>query len=505
MKTQIKFLFIIILFLLFSAFENSVSACSCVYYGVPSCVTYNSSDVVFVGKITKFEKPDKKTIDESEGMPTQKVFFDVEHTLKGKQIPKIEVSTFFNTSCDYSDISIDQSWIVFANKDKNGKLFFGMCSGSFEIENQSTLDSILKELPPSPNEYHIFGRLEYGGYRDLKNIDVSADGFGQKFTSRTDVQGLYKISVPTKGKYKVRITFPYNAGLFEATGLQANQIFDSANESIFEYEVDLDKSNCVFRQFDVYKAPHLKATASISGKILNLKEINYFKPNLYLYRVGKSEGDTLNKLIDIQKINDDGSFTFSKLGKGEYVILMNEENIPKSYKPFYRTYIPNTNDFSSAQIIQLEEGQDYSNLSINLPKGLPVTKLTGKILTEKGKPITQILKRSDEALYFTIRQSDKPDDLVSNTSCDFNKNKFECYGEFEIDNQGRFSINALVGNEYLIEVEIIDKKDNNKHAFEFIKVEKNSDPLKIYINREGKADVNKYLKEPGFKKQKISY
>ena len=233
----------------------------------------------------------------------------------------------------------------------------------------------------------------------------------------------------------------------------------------------------------------------INGKAINLKEAGYPSPNLHLYRVGTSEEETFKNLVDKQKIKDDGSFSFEKLGKGSYIIVFNEDNFPSQYTPYLKTYLPNTNDFSSAQIFQLEEGQVYSDLKVNLPKPFPMATISGKILDDAGKSIFQNLGKSGNGIYMTQYNLKNPTVIDSWGMCDFDEGKFQCYGPIKIDKQGNFTLNVFDEYSYLLVVEAEDKNKDDKHGFNLFKFDKATKPIKIIVNQNGEFDAEKFLKE----------
>ena len=178
MNTKNNLFVLLFVFSLFLIFVETVSACTCSYHGAPKCFRFSNADAVFVGRIIKFQKPSKKEIESPKYNHKQKVFFEIEQSLKGEKSKMIVASTDYMTSCDYPNISVGQRWLIFANKDEdNGELSFGACGGSFEISNNAELDETLKELTPPLNQQHIFGKIEYGGYDGIKNIQVTAEGF----------------------------------------------------------------------------------------------------------------------------------------------------------------------------------------------------------------------------------------------------------------------------------------------------------------------------------------
>jgi hypothetical protein len=495
MKNINKYLFFSFLISSLFVLNQSVNACSCSNRGAPICATFTGAEVVFIGRIVKFQKPTKTEIESSDYDDSQKVFFEVEKSLKGTNSKIVIVSTDYRTSCTYQNIAVGQKWVVFASRRGEAqKLSFGMCGGSYKIAENANLNEISREIVPPTNGQTIYGKLAYGGYRHIKNILVTAERFNQKYSTRTDKNGLYEISVPFPGKYKVQIEMPYSAGLFDPIESPVVEKLMTANRSLFEYDVEMETSTCKYREFKVLRFPHADANASISGNILNLKQVNYPKPDLFLYRVGLTEQETLQNLVDVQKINDDGSFAFNKLGKDSYVILMNQDGFPTEYKPFLKTYLPNVNEFSLAQIFRLEKGQAYSDLKINLPKPLEMSTISGTISAPDGKPVIDMIGKSGNGLDIKLYNLQNTEVGDSWGSCEFDEGKFDCHGPIKMDRKGNFKVIVFDGNRYLIIVDVEHKKRNEVHGFAHFEGSDKTKAIKIIVDKVGNSDANESLK-----------
>lgn len=238
---------IVCFFLLFS---GGAFACSCAIWVMPQCAYYSRSDTAFVGRIIRIEKPSQKQLKETEGMPNQFIYFEIEHPLKNAAAAKIRVSTYYKSSCDYEDIAVGQRWLVFAGKSKSGELFFGRCDGSRAIENKTELKEILAALPPARDKQTIFVHvMDMGGFSPLPESKVTVEGFGQTFESKTG-KGYFGFDVPKPGKYKIRIEFPYRTNLSDPFSDQPKKISAGDDKSVFEGEIEAVAGECAFRQLE---------------------------------------------------------------------------------------------------------------------------------------------------------------------------------------------------------------------------------------------------------------
>jgi hypothetical protein len=231
---------------------NTVSACTCIWRGMPQCARFSRADAVFVGRISSIQKPSKKQVEKAEGPLQQFIYFDVEHPLKNANSKKIRASTDYKNSCAYEDedIVVGQQWLVFAEKDNEGNLRFGKCGGSYKIDNKDELKEVLAELPPTKNKQQLFlDVIEFGGFKALEEVKAFTEINGQKIEAvRTG--SLLTFEVPKAGKYKIQITLPYKSELGDVYegGVIKNSV--SETESVFETEMEVGTGECAFRQVE---------------------------------------------------------------------------------------------------------------------------------------------------------------------------------------------------------------------------------------------------------------
>ena len=67
---------------------------------------------------------------------------------------------------------------------------------------------------------------------------------------RDIVDGTFDLPVPSEGKYKVELKFPYNASLIWDERLLGKSLVQG-NPTIFKYDVSLNDGDCVHNFFEV--------------------------------------------------------------------------------------------------------------------------------------------------------------------------------------------------------------------------------------------------------------
>ena len=446
----------------FFVFSESIFACSCFGDNVPECVRAKYSDSVFIGKITKIEINPRRVVKDEDGdshiSQTRWIYFDVEHPVKGISSLKTRVLTDSGTSCEIEGMEKGQQWVIFADGSESGTLSIEFCGGSYQIQDKNKIPEILTELTPSKGKQLISGSI--GDRFSTPGIEVTVRGQGQEFKTTADSEG-FRVIVPSPGKYKISAIVPYSAQISSYDKDINFKTTLGVTESSFEYDVELAEGDCDYNQFNLLRVD-LKATGSIRGRVLNYKEEVHGEDYVRLHLLGLTEEETINNYVTLERI-EDGFFEFKGLREGTYMLLMNAENFPDTEKPYLRTYLPGTTDFSAAQAVKLEQGQAITDIVFDLPKPLPQKVITGEIVYPNGKPVTKDLRFGSQTFSFNLLNPNKFNSVgnlnyIENEVCDYSPQGIDCDDFVKIDLNGKFTFKAFVGFSYLIEVEIENVK-----------------------------------------------
>ncbi len=360
MKSTCLFSFLLTLFTV-----QSVIACTCIDYGVPTCKRFSDSDAVFIGKIEritsaaaeKYARVTSKGLNSiswaSLGMIA--VHFKVEKSFKGVQDKIVKVLTYKGTSCDL-EIKKGQRWVVYASKnEETGFLSFGACGGNYRMSEDSDVIQELEGLSQGKVEMSVVGRVTRYKYNEIKDAKVFLEGNGLSLSTQTDNAGFYKFSVSLAGKYKIKVIVPFSANLLRYDESRDIKSSPTETETAFEYEAEVSQSNCDYEYFDTFTFD-LKANAVINGKFISptMQEFPAMYPKLC--RLKRTEEETLSSCFTNYWVKSDGTFSFSGNREGKYIIVISENNFPEFHSPFLKHFYPGVRDFSEAQIINLEQG-----------------------------------------------------------------------------------------------------------------------------------------------------
>lgn len=507
------FLAISALFLI-CLFQAEVFACTCIESYTPICARLSRSDVVFTGKV---EKITPFVESNNAGVPLGNVgsissfggsnlvwlHVKVERKFKGLKENFVKVLTYTNTSCDLG-VKKGERWIFYASRDEeSGNLNVGACSGTSEISGDDSeylknVDTIAKDK----NIESVNGFVQKERYSDVgvKDATVNVEGTNFFTSATTDSQGVFNVRVPQAGKYKVRVTVPFSAIVpMLPLGLEPTsiEVFEpTETKSVFAYEAVVPQGQCQYSELEFYPVD-LKATAEIAGKFVATdgKQFPRFYPQIC--RVKATEKETLSSCGSYTEFKTDGSFSFSGLREGKFVIVVNSSDFPEVTRPYLRHYYPGVRNFNDAEIINLEQGQKLENLTFKLLPMLPTREVKGQVFWNDKTPVTFSPDASyGEKLRISLHN---PQNALSALADEYYKSWGEEKSEYEktveVKPDGTFSILAFDGFEYIVRASADDKTEKTHCGFAKITVDKNLSPLKIILNRTEKCWADDYAKE----------
>lgn len=507
--------FIYSVFVLFIS-QTEIFACTCIEAYTPICAKLSRSDAVFTGKV---EKITPFSASDSTGVPLDNVnsistvggsnlvwlHVRVERNFKGLKDNFVKVLTYTNTSCDLG-VKKGERWIFYASRDeKSGNLNVGSCSGTSKIDNDDA--EYLNDVSATAQDKNIesvngFVQKERYSYIGVKDAIINVEGINFFTSSVTNPQGIFNVRVPQAGKYKVRVTVPFSA-IFPIVpfGLEPNliEVFEPTEmKSVFAYEAVVSQGQCQYSEIESYPID-LKATAEISGKFVATdgEQFPMFYPQLC--SVKATEKETLSSCRGFSKFKSDGTFSFSGLREGKFVVVVNPRGFPEVSEPYLRHYYPGVKNFNEAQIINLEQGQTLNNLTFNLLPMLLTREIKGQVFWDSKTPVTFSSNASySEKLHISLHN---PQDAIRPLYDYYykhwgeEKSEYEKVETVEVKPDGTFSLTAFDGFKYIIRASAADKSEKTHCGFAEIMVDKNLAQLKIILNRTKKCRADDYAKE----------
>lgn len=195
-------------------------------------------------------------------------------------------------------------------------------------------------------------------------------------------KGDFSVSLRTPGNYTVRAFIPFAAAVMAYREDEQGKIQTSDALTTFEYEVQIAKNQCHYRQIDAFKID-LHATAEVSGNILTAS--GRAVSTGYVYLVNAADSDD----SDFKKLDGGGSFKFEGVAVGEYYLVVNPRNEApdENDAPYPRTYYPNVPEASAATKIVVTEGAKLENLTLRVGPRWKERVVKGKVVWQNGRSL----------------------------------------------------------------------------------------------------------------------
>ncbi len=492
-----------------ASFFNPVNACTCLDYGVPTCSLFSRANAVFVGKVERITSAmgDKEADVQLGGVGSISsrgggliwVHFTLEHAFKGVSGKTAKALTYTGTSCDLG-VKEGQRWLIFAHRDTDtSNLSFGACNGNGAIEKNSPLIAELEKLSKHTGPLSIRGRVAEERYRGVDGARAVITGNGLNLETVTDNDGSYSFEVPKSGPYTVRVIVPFSASLLRFRG-DDRPIDEKAEDTqtVFEYSATASREACDYQYFNTFKID-LKATASIAGVFLldNWKYVPKFYPSVC--RLMPTEKETLEQCrTEFYGLNPDGTFKFEGLREGNYTIVMNDDDFLDGSSPFPRHYYPGVRDFSKAEPIVLEQGEEKTQIRFKALPMIPLRAVSGQVFRKDGTPFLAPEGRKPYIRVHSYEQGKEPKFFfIHSYTLDWGKGKDGREVEMvDVSPDGKISLSLFEGHSYIVSVET--DPWGNRGECGMAKVDISSQPantLRIVIDRKGRCDEKAFAKE----------
>jgi hypothetical protein len=92
----------------------------------------------------------------------------------------------------------------------------------------------------------------------------------------------------------------------------------------------------------------------------------------------------------------DGSFQFTNLPPGKYILGINIGDAPDERLPYRKTFYPSTLDQSKAEVFSLREGEHLARIDFRLPEPLTARVVQGIVVWPDGRPAVNAEVRLEE-------------------------------------------------------------------------------------------------------------
>lgn len=294
------------------------------------------------------------------------------------------------------------------------------CSRSGNIKDRTLDLKYLGNVPTAKSKTRLSGnitqRIEtsvndgFSGYKKLQGRNVRVVGGGKDVTVQTDENGDYEIYDLSPGRYKVSV---------EPLAGYKTSPFDWRNAD--SVDVEIRPREQAEQDFEYY------IHNSISGRFFDSNQRPLKDVCMDLV---PAEGEKARSFRNFDCTERDGTFKFTQVPAGKYLIVINEKNEITADEPFGTFYYPDKVQKDAAGIITIAAGEHLKDLIITAPRTADVITVSGVLLYEGGEPVV------DESVEF-----------YSNESLERQKN--EDYktedSRASTDGNGRFSLRILKG------------------------------------------------------------
>jgi hypothetical protein len=377
-RARIKHLLLILIsFVALLFLAEAGRACTCIEYEVPVCAAYWRADAVFAGQILDITPVQKKP----DQMPTVTLHFIVEQAFRGISGNRVEVETLKGTSCDMP-FAKGERYLIYASRDAESKqLFAGACSRTTELKHAEEDLKYINEVIQKTAKESVMGRVVENRYQPLLGVKITVQSDEKTLEAYTDANGDFSIPVTGPGNYKVRAFIPFAAAVMAYREDEQGKLTTTDALSTFEYEVQISRNQCYYRQLDTFKVD-LHATAEVSGNVITASGRGLTTG--YVYLVDAEDPDAR----DFKRLDGTGSFKFEGVAVGEYYLVLNPSNEPpgENDAPYPRTYYPQAPEANGATRIVVTEGAKLEHLTLRLGRPWKKRVVKGTVRWQDGEP-----------------------------------------------------------------------------------------------------------------------
>jgi Carboxypeptidase regulatory-like domain len=360
-------------------FSNRVLACQCVESALPVCAAYWRSDAVFVGHLRDITPPDRKS---TNSLPVATLHFMVEQPFRGITTAEVDVGTLSGTSCDAEYVK-GIRYLIYAERDaESNQLFAQPCSRTTELRHAVDDLNYIRSLMQQGVTESLAGRVARYKHEPVSGVKIEVRNNSRSFETTTDGKGEFSVSLAGPGTYTVRVLVPSSVSVLKTREDQISKLEVTDALTTIEYEVELRKSECDYREFDLFPVD-LHATAVVSGSVLTASGRPVSKGRVYLLKDG-ADSNRFNS----RRIEANGSFKFDGVGVGEYFLALNPDNEApdESDPPYPRSLYPNATEESGATKIVVTEGAKLENLILRVGPAWKARAVSGRVVWQEGGP-----------------------------------------------------------------------------------------------------------------------
>jgi hypothetical protein len=268
-----------------------------------------------------------------------------------------------------------QQYVVFTHSSADNRLFATICGGTRTAGEARALLPQLRAMRNGQRVASVFGVLRRSEPpflalpddpdEPLPNISLRLRSHDDRFETSSDSDGVYSFYDVHAGTYSFTARLPVRMELTRKSLTGGLPPFKIPNGACYEYDVD------------ALPTGHIRGTVlGPGGKPLPLASVE-------LYRAG-TYSDSRPGLWGFQ--GAEGVFDLDHVGRGDYILVFNRQNLMDPNAPFPRAFYPGVADLSDARPIRIKDGQQLLKVNMQLKDGYPTHLLRVQVRWQGVRP-----------------------------------------------------------------------------------------------------------------------
>ena len=270
------------------------------------------------------------------------------------------------------------AYLIDAFVGMDGLAHSGTCSSTTSIDGAGVLLRILRQRrdgKPVPSlvgqatrrDRNFNGPLGTLAPMPQPNLLVRLKAGQRVYEARADADGLYAFYGLPSGKYEFAPDLP--------SGTSLSWFIGSDKPAV---PVELHAGTCQMRDLEVF------ASGAIQGRILDASGKPLARALAYIVPAGEKvlpkEGELYGESQGKQPF-----FKFVHIPPGEYLIVVNPDDLPDPDFPYQRTFYPGVHDRASAATITIRGGEQIKDADIRLEQQFTPRQLTVRVTWADGR------------------------------------------------------------------------------------------------------------------------
>ena len=368
-------LLLIVMALFCSAlFTEPAQACQCAEHGTPLCASFWRHDAVFVGRLVSIKSLKTKPDDIYQYVA---LHFVVEEPFRGVLSKRVVVGTSTGSICD-KKFEKGNRYLVFASLDTETNQLFtgGICSPGGRVDYAGEALSELRKITTQNVAETISGKVVRQIYQGLPGIKVRVEGNGTTLETTSSKWGQFSFTLPGPGQYKVSAYVPYATSGFTFADDVFLQRHARPDLTTFSYDLNLKKNECHYLELNIFEQDP-RATATVSGRVIGASGQPVMEAAVQLV-------NTVDTGQDYVAIVRDGSFTFDRVGPGEYYLALNHKE-PSFDDRYPTSYYPNATTVGDATKILVKQGASVEDLTLQIGPQRKGRRISGVVAWPDGR------------------------------------------------------------------------------------------------------------------------